>query len=174
MLHGGSKQLDRGRTRHSQVTHFFFEGCTYYAPRYTKGADLHMLHPVWISESRVVSNEQSRREIREIVRTTVPAEATVLVVSRGDAELLDLDGRRGWHFPQDEEGAWAGYYPGNSAAAVAHLESLRVKGGRYLLFPADAFWWLDHYSEFRQYLEGRYRTVAREENCLIFALDRSH
>jgi Phytanoyl-CoA dioxygenase (PhyH) len=32
ILHGGSPQRDPSRTRHSQVTHFFFEGCRYYTP----------------------------------------------------------------------------------------------------------------------------------------------
>lgn len=33
LLHGGSRILDRSRTRHSQVTDFFFAGCAYYVPR---------------------------------------------------------------------------------------------------------------------------------------------
>jgi ectoine hydroxylase-related dioxygenase (phytanoyl-CoA dioxygenase family) len=32
LFHGGSKQLDKGRTRWSQVTHYFFEDCCYYTP----------------------------------------------------------------------------------------------------------------------------------------------
>jgi ectoine hydroxylase-related dioxygenase (phytanoyl-CoA dioxygenase family) len=32
ILHGGSPQRDPARSRHSQVTHFFFEGCRYYTP----------------------------------------------------------------------------------------------------------------------------------------------
>lgn len=32
LLHGGSPQVDPGRTRWSQVTHYFFEGCAYYTP----------------------------------------------------------------------------------------------------------------------------------------------
>lgn len=32
LLHGGTPQTDRSLTRHSQVTHYFFEGCTYYTP----------------------------------------------------------------------------------------------------------------------------------------------
>ncbi len=32
VLHGGSKQLDKQRTRWSQVTHYFFEDCCYYTP----------------------------------------------------------------------------------------------------------------------------------------------
>jgi hypothetical protein len=32
LLHGGSAIKDRTRSRHSQVTHYFFEGCLYYTP----------------------------------------------------------------------------------------------------------------------------------------------
>jgi len=32
LLHGGSAQTDLKRTRHSQVTHYYFEGCSYYTP----------------------------------------------------------------------------------------------------------------------------------------------
>lgn len=37
LLHGGSPVKDFRRTRHSQVTHYFFEGASYYTP---KGSDL--------------------------------------------------------------------------------------------------------------------------------------
>lgn len=37
LLHGGSPQRDKGRTRHSQVTHYFFENCRYYTPRLGDG-----------------------------------------------------------------------------------------------------------------------------------------
>jgi hypothetical protein len=33
LLHGGSRVLDPSRSRHSQVTHYFFEGCLYYQPQ---------------------------------------------------------------------------------------------------------------------------------------------
>lgn len=32
LLHGGEKILTPGSTRHSQVTHYFFENCVYYTP----------------------------------------------------------------------------------------------------------------------------------------------
>jgi hypothetical protein len=32
LLHGGAPMLDLGRTRHSQVTHYFFENCCFYTP----------------------------------------------------------------------------------------------------------------------------------------------
>jgi hypothetical protein len=32
LLHGGSAVLDPESTRHSQVTHYYFEGCSYFTP----------------------------------------------------------------------------------------------------------------------------------------------
>lgn len=32
LLHGGAPQTDRSLTRHSQVTHYFFEDCSYFTP----------------------------------------------------------------------------------------------------------------------------------------------
>jgi ectoine hydroxylase-related dioxygenase (phytanoyl-CoA dioxygenase family) len=37
LLHGGSPQRDKRRTRHSQVTHYFFENCRYFTPRLGTG-----------------------------------------------------------------------------------------------------------------------------------------
>jgi glycosyltransferase involved in cell wall biosynthesis len=106
-------------------------------------------------------------QIRNVVQKAVPENATVLVVSKGDDALLELDGRRAWHFPQGNGGGYAGHYPANDAEAIAHLESLRAKGAGYLLFPRAAFWWLDHFKGFRRYLE-QFHLVARYESCLIY------
>jgi hypothetical protein len=44
-------------------------------------------------------------------------------------------------------------------------------GAQYLLLPATAFWWLDHYQKFRDDLEARYPVIVRNDNtCLIFRL----
>ena len=115
--------------------------------------------------------QQLIRRIRDAVRRALPRNATVIVVSRGDHELLNLYGRQGWHFPQTADGMYAGYYPGSSTAAIAQLEVLRAKGADFLLFPQTAFWWLDYYEEFKKHLENRYRVIVREEDtCLIFAI----
>jgi GT2 family glycosyltransferase len=113
-------------------------------------------------------------EIRKIVAATLPPDATVLVASRGDDGLLKLDSRRCWHFPQDEDGTYAGHYPADSAGAIAHLEELRARGADYLLFPRTSLWWLEHYRDFGHHLESRYPAVMRDEDaCVIFALSPS-
>jgi Glycosyl transferases group 1 len=108
--------------------------------------------------------------IRQVAGASLPPGATVLVVSRGDDSLLDLGSQRGRHFPQTEQGVYAGHYPADSAAAVAHLEDLRGKGAEYLLFPQTAFWWLDHYADLRDHLHRRHDEVWADQDCVIFRL----
>ncbi len=124
--------------------------------------------------SKYIGYRQLTRRIRELVRSALPPDAVVIVVSAGDDELLNLDSRRGWHFPQLEDGACAGAHPANSDEAIVHLEGLRARGGDFLLFPSTAFWWLEYYVEFKQHLESHYQVVVRHpETCLIFALRES-
>ena len=90
--------------------------------------------------------------------------------SRGDERLLDLAGRRAWHFPQ-QDGVYAGHHPGDSAEAIAQLEALRARGGEFLLFPQTGMWWLEHYTELASHLERSARPVVREQGtCVIYDL----
>jgi GT2 family glycosyltransferase/glycosyltransferase involved in cell wall biosynthesis len=127
-----------------------------------------------LPDSPALEYEKLRQRIRETVRKTIPPDATVVVVSKGDSALLDLHGRTAWHFPQTPKGAYAGHHPADSSEAIRHLEELRARGAQYLLFPQTAFWWLDHYKEFKHYLAGRYRVVAHSEDlCCVFVLKES-
>jgi GT2 family glycosyltransferase len=108
--------------------------------------------------------------VQQRIRRALPAGTHVLVVSRGDEELLELDGCRGAHFPQLDDDLYAGYYPADSAEAIDQLERARRGGADYLVFPQTSFWWLDHYAEFSAHLHERYSEVDRDDDCLIFAL----
>ena len=120
-----------------------------------------------------VSNQDYRQlidRIRAAARAVLPPDATVLVVSRGDNDLLNLDGRNAWHFPREADGRYAGHHPADDRAAISHLEDLCGWGAEYLLFPSTAFWWFDHYQEFKRHLETRHRLVFRQNDCAIYAL----
>jgi len=111
--------------------------------------------------------------IREFVARELPPDATVLVVSNGDDELLKLGAnRRGWHFPQMEDGTYAGYHPGNSAEAIMQLEVLRRKGADFLLFPETAAWWLEHYGDLERALAPARREGGGRRPCTLFELSR--
>jgi glycosyltransferase involved in cell wall biosynthesis len=111
------------------------------------------------------------RAFRAFVEQTVPEGATVAVVSKGDHELLVFDERSGWHFPQRTDGVYAGYYPADSASAIAHLEGVRAKGAEFIAFPAASLWWLEKYEDFGRHVQTRFSEVARDEDVgAIFAL----
>ena len=115
-----------------------------------------------------------KQRIAPVIEATVPPGAQVLVVSRGDESLVALAGRRGLHFPQEPDGAYAGRHPADSAEAIAQLEELRERGARYLAIPATDAWWLDHYVGFGRHLSERYEALTHAgAPCLVFRLDRS-
>jgi GT2 family glycosyltransferase len=107
--------------------------------------------------------EREAQHLREAVVASVPDGADVLVVSRGDDALLDLDGRRARHFPQAADGGWAGHHPADSAEAIGHLERLRAGGARYLVVPPTYRWWLRHYEHFHAHLDEHYQAVHSDE-----------
>ena len=112
----------------------------------------------------------SVQRTRELVDAHVPEATTVVVFSKGDDELLRLGGRTAWHYPQQPDGSYRGWYPKDSEAALAELGDLRARGATYVVLPATALWWLDHYPGLRAHFEQCYRVVVqRPDTCVIFA-----
>lgn len=147
---------------------------------YLKCDDLEQV-TCWLEESSVINQHNDyaalKQQIRRLVSAHVPDKATVLVVSRGDDELLALENSasRGWHFPQHGKNVYAGYYPANSSEAIAHLEALRAQGAEFLLLPRPSFWWLDYYTEFKAHLNGRYQNLLpQNDTCMIYHLSAQH
>jgi hypothetical protein len=96
----------------------------------------------------------------------------VLVISRGDDEIVQLNGRTAWHFPAAPDGEYAGHHPADSREAISALEEQRARGAQYLLIPKTAFWWLGYYSEFAKHLLTRYRVILESDECVIFDISR--
>jgi len=110
--------------------------------------------------------------VRRVVRNRVPRQARVLVVGRGDEELVRLFGRQAAHFPQDALGDFAAEHPADDASAIAALNSLVTAGWNHLVIPATSLWWLEHYREFRIHLHRSWHAIHRDmETCVIFAHD---
>ena len=109
--------------------------------------------------------------VRELVVSRVPEGSAVLVISKGDDELLKLGDRRAEHFPQSADGTYAGHHPSDSAACIAELEWRRRRGADFLVIPSPSRWWLDHYREFAEHLNRKYLAVE-DGPALIVALNR--
>jgi GT2 family glycosyltransferase len=119
--------------------------------------------------------ERLRSAIKETVALQLPAGATVMVINKGDEELLKFSRCRGWHFPRAADGQYPNIYPADSADAIAQLEACRASGADFLVIPKSALWWLDYYSDFKTHLEQVYRLRVRDDNnCLIFDLGGGH
>lgn len=58
LLHGGDTIIDRCRSRHSQVTHYFFSDCLYYTPMFSDPyiGKIHMRHITNIKTRTAVQN----------------------------------------------------------------------------------------------------------------------
>lgn len=111
--------------------------------------------------------------VRTAVSEAVPSGASVLVVSRGDPRLLEIDGIAAAHFPQDASGDYAGHHPHDSEQAIAHLEQLRQRGAQYIAIPETAGWWLEFYERFAEHLSNRTEMVSeRPGTCVIYGLGR--
>lgn len=124
-----------------------------------------------LRESALAGHEADVRAIREWVRSALPCDAVIAVISEGDDELLRLDCRQAWHVPANDAGEYADYLrPADSAEAIDQLEALRARGAEFLLFPPSARAWLERYPEFARYLETGYRVVVDEDACLIVSL----
>lgn len=115
-----------------------------------------------------------RRQVVDEVQAfarALPRGARILVVSRGDEEIVALPAHRAAHFPQAADGGYAGHHPADSDDAIAQLETLCRQGAEYLVVPATSAWWLEHYGAFAAYLEREHTRVAQTGELLVaFAL----
>ena len=103
-----------------------------------------------------------RRELRSFLAEALPADSHVAIVSKGDDELIRLPDLVAEHFPRALTGGYAGYYPQDGTAAIAHLEWVRSTGVEFLVFPETSEWWLDAYPKLRSHLESTCRVADRE------------
>jgi len=63
LLHGGDPILDKNSSRHSQVTHYFFEDCLYYTPLLSSPfkSEYHVRRPINIFEGKPISKKDMKR-----------------------------------------------------------------------------------------------------------------
>jgi hypothetical protein len=112
---------------------------------------------------------RSVRALCARLRAELPDSARVLVVSKGDGALLRC-GRPAGHFPQQDDGSWPGWYPGDSTQVVDALERLVDAGWTHLVLPATSAWWLEHYDGMARYLDQTGERVLDDADGRVFRL----
>ena len=72
LLHGGSPIREPGRSRHSQVTHYYFEGCTYWTPLLSRRSRRFERYPYNVRTRRNVTPSGEWPIHQEILRMVSP------------------------------------------------------------------------------------------------------
>jgi glycosyltransferase involved in cell wall biosynthesis len=88
-----------------------------------------------------------------------------------DGQQLGLDttsGRQVIPFLERDGVYWGA--PEDDREAIACLERLRSEGARFLVLAWPAFWWMDHYAGFMEYVRGSYSSRLENHRLLIFDL----
>ncbi len=80
-----------------------------------------------------------------------------LALGRHAIPFLERDGQY-WGPPEDD------------SIAIQELERLRQTSAKFIVFAWPAFWWLDFYSDFEQYLQSRFSCVLKNDRLVIFDL----
>ena len=174
LLHGGLPQRDPKRTRHSQVTHFYFDQCLYFTPMLTGEGHVEWRRPEWITDEPATKDDEEEsydaRRIRATIAANVPEGERVLIVDGGDEELSAVEGRRMRHLPRNPDGSAAWHNPADGADAIEQIARECEAGAAYLAIPSTARWWLEHYEGLAEHLQREAKMIARTRDCTLYEL----
>ena len=66
LLHGGAAQKDLSRTRNSQVTHYYFDGCKYYTPMDSASGKPKFRYPFRIPDTANFTLPEDKSRVRRV------------------------------------------------------------------------------------------------------------
>ncbi|BAY48731.1 glycosyl transferase family protein [Scytonema sp. HK-05] len=69
----------------------------------------------------------------------------------------------------EHEGQYWGA-PSDDETAIRELERMRDCGASFMVIGWPAFWWLDYYSQFRNYLNSNFRCILHNSRLVVFDL----
>jgi hypothetical protein len=108
---------------------------------------------------------QANREIASVV----PAGATVILVHERLWNPKVMHSRRVLPFLERNGIEWG--KPPDDATAINELKRMQETGAGYIAFAWPAFWWLDHYPSFRDFLRAESDCLIDNERVVVFALN---
>lgn len=105
--------------------------------------------------------------MNELAQVVLPHH-TFILIDEARFGIDDVDGRRALPF-LESGGEYAGPPP-DDATAIRELERLRGEGATFVAFAWMAFWWIEHYSVFANYVRSRFPRVLENEMLVVFDL----
>lgn len=106
------------------------------------------------------------RAVAADIDALIPTDVPFVLVDDDNLGMRPTPGRRPVPF-LERDGNWWGA-PADDRTAIAELERLREAGARFLVFAWPAFWWLDYYREFADYVQASFERVEASDRLLVF------
>jgi glycosyltransferase involved in cell wall biosynthesis len=106
----------------------------------------------------------TKHEIAELI----PAGSSLVLVDESQWGPRPLSGRHAIPFLERNGVYWG--RPPNDETAISELERLRQMGASFVVFGWPAFWWLDYYVTFTEYLNSKFRCVKKNSRFVAFDL----
>jgi SAM-dependent methyltransferase len=134
------------------------------ACRNTTPSLLPLVHPAKYLE---IIKERQRLELvaRDLVEIVPEHDAFVFVDEEQIRGVLST-GRSSMPFLERDGQYWGS--PPDDTTAINELDRLRRNGATFIIFAWPAFWWLDHYATFTDYLYSKFRCVIKNERLIAF------
>jgi glycosyltransferase involved in cell wall biosynthesis len=105
--------------------------------------------------------------LRSDLGDLLPPGDTIVVIDE-DTLRSELDGWSTIPFLERDGEYWGA--PPDDETAIDELERLRNLGASYLVVAWPAFWWLDYYTRFGDWLRGRFPCRLENERVVVFDL----
>jgi hypothetical protein len=115
------------------------------------------------SHERLLS--QIQISVQEIERTVPPRDMMILVDQNMLAGFTDRM-RPTLPFLERDGKYWGS--PPDAGTAIREVERMRRSGSCFIVFAWPAFWWLDYYAEFSEYLRSHFRCVLDNDRLIAF------
>jgi O-methyltransferase len=98
----------------------------------------------------------------------IPAGDTMILVDQAQFDMMIAPGRRIIPF-LEHDGKYHGI-PKDDDVAISEFERLQRSGARFIVFGWPAFWWLEHYRKFHDYLHSRFNVILHNDRLVVFDL----
>lgn len=128
---------------------------------------LSLVHPKAYLEV-VEWNHRIHQMARDISSLLTPDDTFILVDEDQFREIMAA-GRRVRPFLERDGQYWGA--PADDDTAISELERMRTSGIRFLIFAWPAFWWLEHYRGFHNYLRSRFQCALQNDRVVAFNLN---
>jgi glycosyltransferase involved in cell wall biosynthesis len=125
---------------------------------------------IQIAYKKHVARSWSRRISLAVqqIGSSICAQTSLILVDEAAFGIDNINDCKIFPFIENNGSYWGP--PADDNQAIVELDRLRAKGARYLAFGWPAFWWLDYYREFMNFVHDSFTCILRNDNVVVFDL----